>query len=446
MNLGQKKIDISFLTFWIAVAFFFFIASGEIATRNWQPWKWYVDGYKAAKELLKQSSADHPDLLAISVYSGDGVVRYDAAKAYNGLTLLQGWFPAGLEIRLVDMSGKVVHRWPLDFFRIWKNPSHISVHMIPATKYNTFSQGMWLNRDGSVILDLHGLVKLDKCGNVQWKVARRTHHSVTRDDDGTFWVPAVGDTQNISDDMLLSGVTRKKLAANKKLAGYEDVILHISADGKILEEYSVLRALIDGGFNRELFDVSKISNMDPTHLNDINLVTAELADKIKAGVEEGDLLISLRQLHMLAIVDKGSGKIKWHHTGPWVRQHDPDISVDGRIVVFNNNIPYWQENEANPSPQSNIISYDPASGQTAIVYPKSDEFDFFTEIMGSKQRLKNGNMLIVESMNGRVLEVTGDGDIVWEYIKPYNEQFASLITHAIRYDYNYFSDVNWDCD
>ena len=35
------------------------------------------------------------------------------------------------------------------------------------------------------------------------------------------------------------------------------------------------------------------------------------------------------------------------------------------------------------------------------------------------QRLPNGNTLITEGSNGRVIEVTPDHEIVWEFISPY---------------------------
>ena len=40
---------------------------------------------------------------------------------------------------------------------------------------------------------------------------------------------------------------------------------------------------------------------------------------------------------------------------------------------------------------------------------------------GSQQRLPNGNTLISETNNGRILEVTRDADVVWEYRIPERE-------------------------
>jgi hypothetical protein len=38
--------------------------------------------------------------------------------------------------------------------------------------------------------------------------------------------------------------------------------------------------------------------------------------------------------------------------------------------------------------------------------------------------LANGNTLITEGLNGRLFEVTSEGEIVWEYVNPY---FSELL-------------------
>ena len=38
--------------------------------------------------------------------------------------------------------------------------------------------------------------------------------------------------------------------------------------------------------------------------------------------------------------------------------------------------------------------------------------------MGGVERLPNGNTLIVESVNGRIFEVTQTCELVWDYINP----------------------------
>jgi len=53
--------------------------------------------------------------------------------------------------------------------------------------------------------------------------------------------------------------------------------------------------------------------------------------------------------------------------------------------------------------------------------------------------------LIAESMAGRLFEIDQDGNIVWEYIRPYDSSHAVLISEAIRYDKEYFEVTDWSC-
>src|SRR5690625_4852079 len=51
-------------------------------------------------------------------------------------------------------------------------------------------------------------------------------------------------------------------------------------------------------------------------------------------------------------------------------------------------------------------------------YGGTSEQPLDSAIRAEQQRLDNGNTLIVESNGGRILEVTPDGEIVWEFINP----------------------------
>ena len=47
---------------------------------------------------------------------------------------------------------------------------------------------------------------------------------------------------------------------------------------------------------------------------------------------------------------------------------------------------------------------------------------------GSNQRLPNGNTVVTESEKGRIVEVTREGRVVWEYVNPR----ATLLDPEIR--------------
>jgi hypothetical protein len=59
---------------------------------------------------------------------------------------------------------------------------------------------------------------------------------------------------------------------------------------------------------------------------------------------------------------------------------------------------------------------------------KGEERMFYSNLISGAQRLKNGNTLITEGHGGRVFEVTYEGEIVWEYISPYEDGRAPRAT------------------
>jgi hypothetical protein len=424
------------------VFFSVFILGGLFCTNAWQPYTFFAEGVQAAGAVLQQRLQVRPELVRKRRYDGEGVTCHDPRRAQEGLTLLQGIFPEGIELRLVDLSGQVVNRWPADLFGIWPHPDHIfPAKNIPADDFHYHTQGMWLYPDGTVVFNFaeKGTVKLDRCGKVIWTVDRMTHHAVTPAPDGSVWIPVKGDVRRIPDKLLFPGISRERLLSSD--GWYEDRLLKVGADGHMERELSVLQALFDAGLEQQLFDAAQINAMDPTHVNDIELVTATLAGKIE-GVSAGDLLVSIRQMHMLAILSRGTGDIKWHHVGPWTRQHDPDITEAGTIEVFNNR--YWNLNRMGIE-GSNLVSLDPATRETRVLYPPSGANGFSTDIMGTHQLLANGNRLIAESMAGRVFEVDPNGQVVWEYVAPYDETHASVIEGAIRYGRDYFTVKDWRC-
>ena len=214
--------------------------------------------------------------------------------------------------------------------------------------------GAW---DGSVVFtfSMLGTVKLDKCGAVQWKLERLTHHHHP-ESGRNILDRRQADVRDVPQELMLKGVTKAWLA--KSDARYEDRLLLVSADGAVIRELSALRALFEGGLAHALYDVTEASRGDPTHVNDIEVVPPTLAARIK-GVEAGDLLVSIREMHMLVILDD-YGPLKWSRAGPWIRQHVPRHHLEGLVQVFKHGDRHLAVNGIRGS---SIISLDPATAR-----------------------------------------------------------------------------------
>lgn len=68
---------------------------------------------------------------------------------------------------------------------------------------------------------------------------------------------------------------------------------------------------------------------------------------------------------------------------------------------------------------------------------------FYSCFISSAQRLPNGNTLITEGSDGRLIEITNEHEIVWEYISPYWGTFMpiNMVYRAYRYPYDYVPQV-----
>lgn len=109
-------------------------------------------------------------------------------------------------------------------------------------------------------------------------------------------------------------------------------------------------------------------------------------------------------------------------------QHDSKWLDEGTILVFDNGDlrerPYSRVLELDlPNYLSGTSSQAQAlPSQVVWQYPNEQDVSrdaLFADHISGAQRLESGNTLICEGTTGRFLEVTPDGEIVWEYVNPF---------------------------
>jgi hypothetical protein len=146
--------------------------------------------------------------------------------------------------------------------------------------------------------------------------------------------------------------------------------------------------------------------------------------------QAGQTLISLRSLHCLAVLDLRKRSVVWAALGPWRIQHDAEFLDTGHLLLFDNH--GWSKG-------CRVIEYDPVTQAVPWVYSDADSGPFHAAFRGMKQRLPNGNTLIVDPDNRRLLEVTRGKELVWQNfcplptVPPNQETGAHAITGAQRY-------------
>ena len=403
---------------------------------------------KAGADSVQQVWAERATLLGLrpdeflirpARHDGDGVTRFIEDRAAPGLTLVTGFFGDTNELRLIRLDGAIVQRWPVRYSDVFPTPTHVAPdEQIPATDWNTDIQGALALPDGSVVFNFEytGMVKLDRCGVVEWTLPRMTHHSIELAQDGGFWVPGRRYVEGVSDFPPLE-------------APYsEDLVLKVSAEGEVLTEMSVPKLLLESSLlplwlaNR-LFSLSGSDyHRELVHLNDIEELSDELATEFPQ-FGAGDLLLSLRLMNLILVIDAGSGRVKWHQTGPWIRQHDPDFLPDGTISVFNNNSDDTESGTIFGG--SSIVRVDPSSGAVTVRYGAALDQHMYTRYRGKHQTLENGNILVTETQAGRIFEIDDRGDIVWEFMNRFDEDEVASVTQADRYPEDYFTVEDWAC-
>jgi hypothetical protein len=356
-------------------------------------------------------------------------ITHDPARLAEGVTLVVGYRPEGFAAWVVDAGGGVLHEWDATFSEVFGEAA-------PQLQYQARDitiawHGTHLFPNGDLLLNFQdnsfpygsGLVKLDKDGMVIWKLGSNTHHAVTVEPDGTIWVPA--------QHYRAEGVDGVRDLAPWY---YEDTVLKVSPEGEVLDEISVLEAYANhpGTFSVTYDAATEVAQSDPLHLNDVEPLPAEWADRFPL-FEAGDLLVSLRNTNTLAVIDPDTKLVKWQLTGLFVRQHDGDFLPNGHLMVYDNK-------GGDPAcGGSRILEIDPVRQEVVWSYDGCGGKPFFSLTRGVQERLPNGNVLTVEPHGGRVLEVTSDAEprLVWEYYNVLGVvdgvPHVGLVTHAERF-------------
>lgn len=312
-------------------------------------------------------------------------------------------------VKVIERDGTVLHEWQPVWNEIWP-PDQGTFPEGRRPVEGMILHGLDILPDASIVANFEHLstFRMDVCGDIVWKHDNLGHHSVHAAEDGTLWVSA----ETYIPEGEPTGYPKHAAPLRSWTLQQLD-----ARDGAVLTEIPVIEALLENGLAGLLY-MSNIGNGAPVvsgdtlHLNDVESLSAEMA--AGSPFEAGDLVVSLRNINTVLVLDPETREVRFRSTGGMTRQHDPDFMAGGRISVFDNQN---HTQAGNRQPASRIIEIDPVSGAQTVVLdggPGSDE-PFYTEIMGTHDRLDNGNILVVPSGEGRVLEFTPEGSLAWRY-------------------------------
>lgn len=406
------------------------------SARGWFPNDLVVTAWHQAQAIVDPDSK-LPEFVWERTYERQGVRIADGDEVQPGLTLISStwrdtdWRPG---LKLIDANGHTVHRWRLDPGEVF----HDSVTGFSLDRVDGHGSHLFPNGDLLVNIEPVGTVRLDACSRVLWRLPVGSHHSIVRADDGSFWIP--GSTHKsaaTSPDYPdgLPGLAQDTIV--------HDLLVNVSEDGEVLETINLLDLLYGNGLERYIVKSRRLGATDIAHLNDIEPLMAEMANDYPL-FKEGDLVVSLRNVDLVFVFDPESRRVKWHESDPFLSQHDPDFIGDGWIGVFDNNKDRTKRGTLLGG--SRIVAVQPHTGAVEVLFPTERSDVFYTSVMGKWQKLENGNLLLTESVAGRVVEVAPDGRTVWEWVKkPYDEDHVTEVDEATRYDLTRADVATWQC-
>lgn len=339
-----------------------------------------------------------------------GVIRYDRQTALPGLNFyICASVPGAF---LITMDGTLVHKWMIDpdDFNLPQKSHCRRAHVFPDGQLLGIFEG-----DGEIS---GPLIKLDRYSRLLWEYRGNCHHDLF-----------VAENKNI---YVLTHRKRDSYPG-QKLSGpiLEDFITVLNPEGKEIKSVSLIKCFINSPY---FYVMSLVQTQgDIFHTNTIEVLDGKLETKIPI-LKKGRILISIRNLSVIALVDLEEEKVCWLLWGMWNVQHQPTVLENGNLLLFDN---------SELTGNSRIIEFNPLTQEIIWSYQGDKGNSFYTNVIGSNQRLPNGNTLITESETGRAFEVTRENKIVWEFINPHlsgeSENLTATLYELIRLEPNYFT-------
>lgn len=351
----------------------------------------------------------------------------------GGLTLLT---PVGGDsVYLIDGDGHIVHRWAAPGFQ----PGY--GYLLPGGRLLVRGQPLVQTAVGAgeAAGNSDILLELDWDSREIWRWESETfHHDMCRMPNGNTLVinwellpedyvrrvkggfSAEQTAQFTSDPRFMSFIlSGMGVGGRPRLKGMlTDAILEINPAGQPVHVWHSHEH-----FNLETDTLCPVDlRHEWTHINAVQLTP------------EGDVLISSQKLDTIMKISWPKGEVlwRWGGLGRLSHQHDPSITPDGTLLVFDNGSRHPIQG------RSRVIEVDMKTGEIIWQYTGEPVFSFLSLHIAGAERLANGNTLICEGESGRVFEVTRDCEICWEWVNPFVLPFkggvvSSQLFRAHRY-------------
>jgi hypothetical protein len=413
---------------------------------------------------------------APSVYP-TGTTIYTPDKAWSGYTVFV--LPESGAV-LIDMNGNAVRMWE-QFSGLGGGPVRVlpGGHVMgptgplqPHQEQIAVAQYDW-NNDVVWQFDRAEQVQT-RAGETIW--AARQHHDWQRPDfPAGYYSPEFTPRVDAGRTLILAHKNVVNEAVSR-VALEDDWLYEVSWDGEMLWQWHANEHVDELGFSEEaraairdnaVFNEPR-GSADWLHINSATLVGPNRwYDAGDERFRPDNVIISSRQASFIAIVAR-DGAVVWRlgpdyreteamqGIGQIIGQHHPHIIPKGlpgagNLLVFDNGGASGYGFTTPMAPKgvdgvrrhfSRVLEIDPMTVEKVWEYSIQgvEGYRFFSHYVSAAQRLPNGNTLITEGADGRLFEVTAEGEIVWEYVSPYfgtNQSSTNRVYRAYRVPYEW---------
>lgn len=344
----------------------------------------------------------------------------DEQNSHNGLVLISPHYfnndskdhPA---LMLVDKNANIVHKWYLEHKQETFRLDHFMLEKDGNVIITTASSGYGDIEDGK-----SRIVKLDKDSNIIWENTANFHHWFDKYQNNIYALT--------SQNKKISEIFPDIDFTAKQEARYVEHFVSVLSEqtGEITKNISISQAFINSDYKDYLNLAISIGLMadkgvyDILHTNTVQYLDKKLTTQFSFA-KEGDLLLSLRQMDLIAILRPSSQKIIWAKRGEWLAQHHAKL-IDNEILIFDNEGGGIVANSRKEKEKDRLIierrprifAYDPITQKTRLIYHNTQQRALTSGWLSGYHKLNNGHYLIFSSNNSRIIEIDENKNILWE--------------------------------
>jgi hypothetical protein len=345
-----------------------------------------------------------------------------------------GWdLETSNSVYLIDADGELAHSWRI-------------LGSVQLVKLKPDGNLVYSTRDRSFV-PRAGVREVDPYGNVVWYYSCRADHDFSCMENGNVMIHYIEPVENtaVADGLVICSR-----------------IVEVTPDGDVVwswrqeDHLGELTELLGITFPVETDELRVVDDaFDWTHNNSCHVIEQNDASVVDARFREGNIFFSYRNLNTIGVIDRQTGEIVWvWGPGELDGQHNPVMTRDGKIVIFDN---------GTERGYSRVIELDPLSGRIVWEYNDKDarRSRFYSRHISGSQPLPDGNVMIcqgnytrtgflnnaygllrgriVRGNTSRLFEVNRAKEIVWEAIVHFDGEDVHRVYQATRYSAAYVS-------